>query len=191
MDQINKDKIYMISRIKEESKNLGLNPVIEFSGSKGYHFWFFMDRKTSATAIRIALKAIVETVISDLSCFDLEIFPKQDYLTGKGFGNLVKLPLGLHKLSGKRSFFLDCNKKDAVSQLAWLAGLKKCHADILDTLPEKISSKNLTLHPLIHLKSWQQTAKEKTVKCQQIENLADAVENMKTAIIQLEKFIQN
>ena len=45
------------------------------------------------------------------------------------------------------------------------------------------------LHPLIHLKSWAAIANERCVKSKKIENLTDAVENMRTAIVQLEKFL--
>ncbi len=40
------------------------------------------------------------------ACFNLEVFPKQDRLAGKGLGNLVKLPLGIHRGTGRRSHFV-------------------------------------------------------------------------------------
>jgi len=291
----------MASRIKEVSSRLDLEPVIEFSGYKGFHFWYFMERPVPASIVRRALQQIVEPLKPDLSYFDLEIFPKQDHLTGKGLGNLVKLPLGIHRLTGRRSFFPACSKQDISSQLAYLGSVKKSQVDAVETAPGKTKVQNIILHPniqvlskkypslfelerccppmggiiasardkksitvreekllfqtlgflpdarkilhylfsfdpeynphmvdyklsrirgtpigcrrihsltgfirgycdmepdntgylhpLIHLKEWQKISEKKTVKCRKIENLNSALENMKAAIIQLEKFI--
>jgi len=45
---------------------------------------------------------------------DIEVFPKQDKVPENGFGNLIKLPLGIHKISGQRSYLLreDLNRVD-------------------------------------------------------------------------------
>ena len=37
------------------------------------------------------------------------MFPKQIKVVEGGFGNLVKLPLGVHRKTGQRSYFLDDN----------------------------------------------------------------------------------
>ncbi len=299
--QFKKEQSYMISRIRQSSKILELNPVIEVSGYKGFHFWYFMDRLVPASSVRQALLEITRPLTQDLSIFDLEVFPKQDHLKGKGFGNLVKFPLGVHRLSGKRSFFPACLKKDTESQLAYLFSVKKSSVEMVKKAREKTIVQNLLfhpkmqvvsekypdlfelerccpamghiiagargktplsvrevkilyqtigflpharkiihylmsmgaeynphvvdyrlgrlrgnplgcrrihsltgfirgycdmepdhtgyLHPLIHLSSWQKISEKKTAKCEKIENLNDALENMKTAIIQLEKFI--
>jgi len=49
-------------------------------------------------------KIVCRTLPPELS---IEHFPKQGGRTGKGFGNLIKLPLGMHKRSGRRSELLD------------------------------------------------------------------------------------
>jgi hypothetical protein len=38
------------------------------------------------------------------------MFPKQDSLNGKDLGNLMKLPLGINRKTGNRSYFVrnDC-----------------------------------------------------------------------------------
>ncbi|RLB90406.1 MAG: DNA primase [Deltaproteobacteria bacterium] len=301
VNQLKKEQSYMISRIRQSSKILELNPVVEVSGYKGFHFWYFMDRPVPASRVRQALLGIVQSLKNDLRFFDLEVFPKQDHLKGKGFGNLVKFPLGVHRLSGKRSFFPACLKKDTESQLAYLSTVKKSPVEMVKTAPDKTIVQNLLfhpkmkvmsekypelfelerscpamgqiiaaargkkplsvreekilfqtlgflpdagkiihylmsmgaeynphvvdyrlsrlrgnplgcrrihsltgfvrdycdiepdntgyLHPLIHLSSWQKISEKKTAKCEKIENLNDALENMKTAIIQIEKFI--
>ena len=79
--------------------------------------------------------------------------------------------------------------KDTESQLAYLVSVKKSRVEAVKAAPEKTIVRNLLFHPLIHLTEWQKISEKKTVKCRKIENLNDALENMKTAIIQLEKFI--
>ena len=159
--QLKKEQSYMISRIRESSKILELNPVIEVSGYKGFHFWYFMDRPVPASRVRQALLEITQSLKSDLTFFDLEVFPKQDHLKGKGFGNLVKFPLGVHRLSGKRSFFPACLKKDTESQLAYLVSVKKSRVEAVKAAPEKTIVRNLLFHPLIHLTEWQKISEKK------------------------------
>lgn len=67
----------------------------EQSGSPhNFHVWVFFAKPIQAAQAR----ALGQQVLNGLS--GVELFPKQIALTGKMLGNLVKLPLGLHKKSG-------------------------------------------------------------------------------------------
>jgi Uncharacterized protein conserved in bacteria len=77
-------------------------------------FWFPLDQPVAAVDMRLGLKTLVGELGKDLRCFALEIFPKQDQLTGKGFGNLVKLPLGIHRVTGKK--ILLCRRQRPVER---------------------------------------------------------------------------
>ncbi|MBI3259251.1 MAG: hypothetical protein HYZ54_07250 [Ignavibacteriae bacterium] len=83
-------------------KNKGLNPLMEFSGRRGYHIWLFVEPIDLIDARKFAI---------DVSRTQSphEIFPKNDKLTGKGYGFQVKLPLGIHRVPMKRSFLFDEN----------------------------------------------------------------------------------
>ena len=76
----------------------GMHPLIEFSGRKGWHVWIFIERIEVRYAYAYGRKMA--------EGFDCEVFPKQKE-DDREFGNLVKIPLGVHKVSGKRSYFLD------------------------------------------------------------------------------------
>ncbi|MGD9732071.1 MAG: CRISPR-associated primase-polymerase type A1 [Desulfamplus sp.] len=309
-----REKSWMISRIFENSKQLGITPLLEYSGHKGYHFWYFFSQPVDASKVKALLTRIAEPVNRDISSFDLEVFPKQDRLTEKGLGNLVKLPLGIHRKNGKPSFFMECEKRDIESQLDFLRKVELIDPQILDGVncaaihpinrqkSDKIQKneqiilhprmasiakdypelyelerlcppvgqviaicregKNLSmreekvlfqtigflprakllmhhlmascseynphmvdfkiskitgtplgckkihsllgftgdycplepdsigyLHPLIHLEAWKDIAEKKSPKSMRIENLQDALENMKAAIIQLQRFM--
>ncbi len=124
-NEIKKEALWMINRIKELSAGYNLHPLVEFSGAKGYHFWFFLKDSPKAELVKRFFEVLVSQIKNDLQYFDLEIFPKQSQLTGKGLGNLVKLPLGIHKKTGKRSFFTECKIKEQQSQLNFLKNFKQ------------------------------------------------------------------
>ncbi len=90
-------------KLYRKLKEQGYNPILEFSGKKGYHVWIFCTETDGKTAKAWATKTAK-------GCQVHEIFPKQEGTTkDKPFGNLVKMPLGKHQVSGKRSCFLDEN----------------------------------------------------------------------------------
>ncbi|WP_291319363.1 hypothetical protein [Desulfonatronospira sp.] len=72
-----------------------------------YHFWFFFEEHVPASLARNLISPLAAALDRDCRFFNLEVFPKQDQLQGKGLGNLVKLPLGIHRASGKPSYFPD------------------------------------------------------------------------------------
>jgi hypothetical protein len=127
--KIRKEQDYLFSRIRELSGNRGVRPLVEFSGGKGYHFWYFFQSPVPAGQAKTLLESVQYPVAQDLSVFNLEVFPKQDHLSGKGLGNLVKLPLGIHRLSGKPSYFLECPDRSSPCQLAFLNTVIPAHTD--------------------------------------------------------------
>ena len=75
--------------------------LVEETGGRGYHIWVFFDGPVdgqNAVAFGAALKAHLG--------FDIEFFPKQGRLTpSRKYGNLIKLPLGIHRKYRSRSSF--------------------------------------------------------------------------------------
>src|SRR3990167_7021040 len=80
----------------ERLKSRGFHPLLEFSGKKGYHVWIFCEPIDAVWARNWGKK------VGDGIEYS-ELFPKQDTVEGDGYGNLVKIPMGLHRGSGKRS----------------------------------------------------------------------------------------
>lgn len=109
----------VVRKVLKAAKKLGIRVeqiLIEFSGRRGYHVWiFFSDPVPAATAGRLG-KGIVD--LGGVQKY--EIFPKQDEVREGGFGNPIKLPLCVHKASGKRSCFLDEDGKEIVDWQAHL-----------------------------------------------------------------------
>lgn len=86
-------------------KELGYHPLMEMSGGGEYkcHIWIFAD-----TAAEV-MEDFLGTICTKTQIFPNEIFPKQPQVKEGGFGNLVKLPLGIHQKTKQRSYFLDDN----------------------------------------------------------------------------------
>lgn len=151
--RVKREAAYLLRRVKELSLDRGLHPLAEVSGGKGFHFWFIFSEPVEASLARQGLDALVRVLGGDLSAFQLEVFPKQDRLSGKGLGNLVKLPLGIHRLSGKPSFFLDCHGRTTEAQLDFL---RKAEIDSPDGLrASKQAAGKIVVHP--RWKEWAET----------------------------------
>ncbi len=150
---VRRERDYLVQRISEISIAAGLHPIVEFSGGKGFHFWYCFESPVSAIFARGLLERIRGGIAGDLSAFNLEVFPKQDHLSGKGYGNLVKLPLGIHRVSGKRSWFIECHDRTVESQLAFLSKVAPIAMSGIQAQPvETASSAPVVLHP--RFKEW-------------------------------------
>ena len=106
---------YTAKCVVSECRALGIEPILEFSGFKGYHVTVLFDEPVPATQAKRLGESIVKRVGKLPDHLHIEIFPKQDILTPtKPLGNLVKLPLALHKVSKQRSQFLDADSFEPV-----------------------------------------------------------------------------
>jgi len=47
-DIVRREKVFAISRIREIAAKAGLEPLVEFSGGKGFHFWFLLETPAPA-----------------------------------------------------------------------------------------------------------------------------------------------
>jgi len=149
---IKRERDYLLSRIKELSNERGLHPLIEFSGGKGFHFWFLFETALKAGAAKACLAGITSVLAKDFSAFNLEVFPKQGQLTGKGMGNLVKLPLGIHRLTGKRSRFIECHDRSTETQLDFLERVQPVKPSDVRISQRTVREKKLLVHP--RLQKW-------------------------------------
>lgn len=149
---IRREGAYAMKRIRDMSESAGCAPLVEFSGGKGYHFWFIFDRPVPAARAKAWLSRIRDPLYRDLSAFSLEVFPKQGELSGKGMGNLVKLPLGVHRGTGKRSYFYDCADRGIKAQLKFLLNKAPDNVDRVVKVTAEIKKKNVVVHP--RLQKW-------------------------------------
>lgn len=72
--------------------------LLEHSGRKGFHLWTFFNEPVANRAARSLGAPLAGKH---------EVFPKQDHTSKDSPGNLVKLPLGVHRATGTWCVFLD------------------------------------------------------------------------------------
>jgi hypothetical protein len=93
--------------LQDIAKSAGFSLLAESSGYKGLHLWVFSEIDIPARYWRIIGRWLVDQLYGLPRELSIEIFPKQDKVAENGLGNLVKLPLGIHKVSGNRSLFIN------------------------------------------------------------------------------------
>ena len=141
-----------------ESAKSFLNKCSEYSlpgyveksrSGKGGHVWFFFDQAYQAHKSRkIFLHLIKES--GSIDQFDKEdsfdrIFPNQDYLSGKGLGNLIALPLQGNSIKLGNSIFLNPEDDFNPVEDQWnsLSTIKKISASDLDEIFDRLSKYKL------------------------------------------------
>ena len=143
---IRQDQQFLFRQIRELSAQAGLLPLTEVSGGKGYHFWFFFAQPVPAGDAQMLLCQIRDKVAGDLKTFHLEVFPKQAGLSGKGLGNLVKLPLGIHRLTGRPSYFPECPDRTRDGQMAFLQKIRPAARETLRFKQKTVGAEVVPLH---------------------------------------------
>ena len=100
------------------------------SGNGG-HVWFFFDQPVPAAKARLLGKKLLEQSGADQRSFD-RMFPSQDAHTGKGFGNLIVLPLHGRYLEAENTAFIDTDGEVIADQWAYLNAIKRVAAAAIE-----------------------------------------------------------
>ncbi|MFV5703402.1 TOTE conflict system archaeo-eukaryotic primase domain-containing protein [Flavobacterium sp. XS2P12] len=97
----------------------GISAYLERSRSgKGGHVWMFFEQPYPAIKSRKVFISILEqtgvfSLFDKSSSFD-RMFPNQDFLSGKGFGNLIALPLYKKSYEQGNSCFIDVESLEPI-----------------------------------------------------------------------------
>lgn len=113
---------------------MGLSCYLERSKSKGYHVWvFFAERGVKAAKAR----AILQQILTTIGCPNVEIFPKQDQLSGRTkFGNYINLPLFGRFAEEGRMVFVDRRLQTIKDQWDYLARVKRVPNTVLNDIAQ-------------------------------------------------------
>lgn len=96
------------ARLLQTLRDLGFSPLFENSGYKGRHFWVFLEEPETAETLHLLGRLFLGQQTRQIpDGLHLEFFPKQAGVKQQGLGNLIKLPLGIHRRTGRRSQLLD------------------------------------------------------------------------------------
>lgn len=94
-------------RLLDAAAALGLDACLEDSGWKGRHVWLFFAEPTPATGARRLAEKLLRGAGALPEGVQVEVFPKQSRVAAGALGNLIKLPLGVHRVTGRRCVLLD------------------------------------------------------------------------------------
>lgn len=120
------DWFELASRVKKIAQTYQLNSYLERSKSgNGGHLWFFFTERISAyTARQMGKLLLSKAGIKTRATFD-RMFPSQDEHTGKGYGNLICLPLQGKLVTENKTVFIGLNGENLSDQWQFLATIQK------------------------------------------------------------------
>lgn len=142
------DKAYWLNEavaFLNACKEIKIPAYLERSRSgNGGHVWIFFDKPYPAIRSRKIFISILEqsgafSMLDKSLSFD-RLFPNQDYLSGKGFGNLIALPLFKPTFEKGNSCFVDPETFEPFTdQWNFLKKIQKVSIDFLDELYKTLS----------------------------------------------------
>lgn len=137
----------------------GIPAYLERSrSSEGGHIWIFFEKPYPAIRSRKILLSLLEksgafSIFDKSSSFD-RLFPNQDFLSGKGLGNLIALPLYKKSYDQGNSCFLDIETFQPIpDQLEFLKAVQKISIEKLDTLFQTVSNNFPQNRPLTRIEN--------------------------------------
>jgi hypothetical protein len=124
----------------------GVPFLVETSGNRGYHLWVFFETPIPARKARALGMWFVGKIPAPPGSH-VEVYPKQMSRDEGGLGNLVKLPLGIHKKTGNRCWFVDYRFEPYPDQWEKLSGVRLwTEAEVDDFI-----SKHEVMLPTLHV----------------------------------------
>jgi len=91
------DGVRVLQGVRQRLAQHGLDAAVE-SSRRGAHLWIFASEPVAARDMRALLSWAADGRA-------MELYPKQD-TRGSGVGSLIRAPLGVHRVSGRRYGFL-------------------------------------------------------------------------------------
>lgn len=107
---------------------LGLQPVPEETGGRGYHLWFLFADPVPAERARCVLFAVRDRAGALPPGINLEVFPANDRPDPEIPGNRIRLPCGVHPITRCASRILDRHLQPVAHPLQALIGARRIAA---------------------------------------------------------------
>lgn len=112
------------SKLLDILRDLQLKAYIEDSGYKGLHLWLFFGAPLPARDVVLLAQKVLALAGAPPPGLTREYFPREERLAPQALGPMVKLPLGVHKLTNRRCLFLAHEGEPAADQFALLRNIE-------------------------------------------------------------------
>jgi hypothetical protein len=117
------DGLFTLKEVQDALAHDGVPSYLELS-RRGGHLWVVLSDSLPASSLRRWLLPYCPA--------EVEFYPKQDELGKGGYGSLVRLPLGVHRLTGRRYPFvtwqgghLELAASSTSATLVWFATMQR------------------------------------------------------------------
>lgn len=126
------------SLVLQTADLLEINVYLERSKSgNGGHVWFFFERRIPAYKARSFGKLLLnKSNLKSSSSYD-RLFPSQDEHSGKGFGNLICLPLQGKHLKESNTAFIGQDRNIYSDQWRYLSQMKRVSSEQIEQILSK------------------------------------------------------
>jgi hypothetical protein len=115
----------IVRLLRGKLERMGLPVYVEFTGNKGFHLWVFCPDGALAKDLQRLGQWIVNDIAEEHGEYadtHIEVFPKQG--NPQPYGNLVKVPLGVHLKTSNRCLFVDETLSPIADQSAYVLGIQ-------------------------------------------------------------------
>lgn len=109
---------------------------VEQSGSKGFHVWVFFNNPVPASKAYL-LGSFIEVYAPKGDYTNIEVFPKHRSFTESDFGFSVKIPLGIHRKTDTRCFFVNSSFEPYEDQWQVLSSVNTLTEARIDAIIEE------------------------------------------------------
>ena len=134
-------------RLFETASECELPMVLEDSGFKGRHAWIFLEEPVPAGVGKKLGELLAGRILPLAAEVQVEIFPKQGAVPRGNLGNLIKLPLGIHRRTGRRALFVTPENSLFPDQLGLLEEMRRCPRRTVYSLVQKLQSNKVISFP--------------------------------------------
>ena len=121
-------------RVSSQLWCCGIPSYLEWSGYRGFHVWVFLDAPVPGGTARRAVLRVLGDCGEPSEGIRWEVFPKEDTLSATRRSSLIKLPLGVHRVSGRRAVFVRENGIPYDDQMAFIDAIQPASTSTLAEL---------------------------------------------------------
>jgi hypothetical protein len=111
---------------------------LEDSGFKGRHLWIFLETPIPAGVAKKCGDLLAGQLLPLPPEVTVEVFPKQATVKPGSLGNLIKLPLGIHRRTGKRGLFIQPDGQPYPDQLALLGQVRRAPRSLIYRMIQRL-----------------------------------------------------